>query len=154
MFIINCNNEIPVEDRDPELQEKFKNEYSGIIKLMLSELYKLKSNNWTLYSGGSISLARQQYREKTDNLSDFLDLAISDDCTNGTRSMLWWYEAYIAYNRTYSCNKSKIFDGKNKFINSLVEATQCIKKRNNKERYLGGISPTKEIEAIRNRYFN
>ena len=25
---INCNNEIPVEDRDPELQEKFKNEYS------------------------------------------------------------------------------------------------------------------------------
>lgn len=154
LFIINCNNEIPVTDRDPELQEKFKNEYSGIIKLMLSELYKLKSNNWTLYSGGSISLARQQYREKTDNLSDFLDLAISDDCSNGTRSMLWWYEAYIAYNRTYSCNKGQIIDGKLKFLSRLVEATKCDKKKSNNVRYLSGIYPTAQIEAIRSRYFN
>lgn len=129
LFIVPCNNVVTDSERDPDLQAKFRKEYPQIVKLMLREMLKLKKNDWKLYDQGSVAASRRNYEDKSDNISDFVDVAVSlKENTQGYQRVQFWYDAYVSYCKEYRYPANKVL-GKQKFSRRFETVTKCKKFR-------------------------
>lgn len=140
VYVVPCNNVIPWEERDPDLQEKFRSEYPRIIKLMLREMLKLKKNNWSLYQGSTIAKSRIAYKNLSDNVAEFVDYAVVKSNAN-EKSSLFWYDAYADYAKKHS---QKVLM-KKLFIERLLNITGECKQHKRTGNVISNISPSQEI---------
>ena len=151
LYIVPCENEIPSNERDPDLLNKFRKEYPQIIKLMLREFLKLKKNNWHLYVGGTVAKSRKDYENNSDNVKDFCELTVSENPCNGYQTVQFWYDAYVSYCKLYD-SKSQILK-KQAFMKRFETLTGA--QRNRVKDFRGyNVNPSHEAFKLRDKLIN
>ena len=72
LLILPCENSIPEDQRDPQLDEKLGEELPGIFNWALEGLYRLMDNNFVFTKSESSERAVREYRAAGDNVYRFI----------------------------------------------------------------------------------
>ena len=154
LYIVPCENVVSSNEKDLHLQDKFREEYPAIVKLMLRELLKLKKNNWELYQGETIIAARDNYERDIDNVSEFIELAIrtTDFDQTGMQKIEFWYDSYVEFSKRYKADKTLSRKQFTKRLESLLKVERYKSSTNNGAYYYKGIYPTRECGELYTRF--
>lgn len=150
LYIVPCENVVSSNEKDLHLQDKFREEYPAIVKLMLRELLKLKKNNWELYQGETIIAARDNYERDIDNVSEFIEMAVtvSDKDQTGIQKIGFWFDSYVEFSKRYKADKILTRKNFTKRFESMQKIERYKSRTNNGSYYYKGIYPTRECREL------
>ena len=157
LYIVPCENIVRSNEKDLYLQDKFREEYPAIVKLMLRELLKLKKNNWELYQGKTIIASRDNYERDVDNVSEFIELAV---CTTdvdqiGMQKIEFWYDSYVEFSKRYKADKilsRRQFTKRFEMLQQNVNIERYKSSTNNGAYYYKYIYPTRSCRELYTRF--
>ena len=154
LYIVPCENVVSDTEKDLHIQDKFREEYPAIVKLMLRELLKLKKNNWELYKGGTITAGRDKYERDIDNISEFIELAV---CTTdvdqiGIQKIEFWFDSYVEFSKRYKADIILTRRQFTKRFETLLNLERYKSRTNNGSYYYKGIYPTRECREFYTRF--
>ena len=154
LYIVPCENVVSDTEKDLHIQDKFREEYPAIVKLMLRELLKLKKNNWELYKGGTITAGRDKYERDIDKISEFIELAV---CTTdvdqiGIQKIEFWFDSYVEFSKRYKADIILTRRQFTKRFETLLNLERYKSRTNNGSYYYKGIYPTRECREFYTRF--
>ena len=153
LYIVPCENVVSDTEKDLHIQDKFREEYPAIVKLMLIELLKLKMNNWELYKGDTITASRDNYEKDIDNVSEFIEMAVceSDPDQIGIQKIGFWYDSYVEFSQRYKANKTLTRRLFTRRFEQLLNLEKYKSWKDSSIWYYKNIYPTVECRVVRDR---